>query len=119
MTLLLHLFYQHLCSTYYESGSMLEPVDRKMKSKSPCPVEAFFSDLRPSRALNFYTLDARSLWPTTVSGEQKARVLGSRLLLELVGAGPQPLLPTLDLVAAVATEPIMPESHHDDFRTAL
>lgn len=106
-TSLLYLFTPHLCSY----NSAMRRIDRKMESNSLCLVEAFFPELNSLRFPLFYTLDRRSLWPAAASA------LGSSWTWW--AAAPQPLPPTLDLVAAVATEPIMPESHHDDFRIAL
>lgn len=65
----LHSFAQCLCSTYYESGSVLKPMDRKMKSNSPYLEESFFSELRPRESQVSYTLDPRSLRPVAASSE--------------------------------------------------
>lgn len=70
-------------------------------------------------APDFRSLEPGSLWPSAGWREQRPGGLWAPGFSADLGVEAQTRQSILELVAAFTTEPIMPESHHYDFRTVL
>lgn len=124
-TLQATFFLQSPTSTYPRVRRCTGASGQRRPSHSLCPAQACLWELPPRepKGSTPWMQGPCGLWPEAASGEQRWEgvwIPGFPGTRWVAGGGEgQPLLPILALTAAVITKPIMPESHHDDFRTAL